>query len=183
MVGSTIPVTGGVFGILGRVKEILELVRDLGEFGLLILSATIWGQAIARIILLNYYIIMAPIALACSALPGQMGNQVVKAWFKGFLQLLFMQPVQLFILVSMPSLMPDFGKMQFPTSSATGSLIQGPLQTLLSQLPALIVVLAATGAPKVMMGIGPMHTVAKAGALAGKAVGAAMLAVNSMIKK
>ncbi len=104
----------------------------------------------------------------------------MRAWFKGFLQLLFMQTVQLFILTTVPILMPDFGKMQFPTG---GNLINGPLQTFFVQLPPVITTLAAVGAPKVMMGMGPMKTVAQAGALAGKAVAAAMFAANSMIKQ
>src|SRR5262249_27208610 len=104
----------------------------------------------------------------------------IKGWFKGFLQLLFMQTVQIFILTTMPALMPDFGKMQFPHG---GSVINPPLQTFLVQLPLIITAIAATSAPKVLMGMSPMNTVAKAGALAGKAVTVAGIAASSMTKK
>ncbi len=122
---------------------------------------------------------MAPVAFACAGLPGQLGNQTVKAWFKGFLQLLFMQTLQIFILTTMPTLLPDFGKMAFPQGGLPGPV----LQKFLVQLPPLIVTMTAASAPKVMMGLGPMNTVAKAGAIAGKAVAAAGAATASMIKK
>src|SRR5258708_39933679 len=125
----------GLLGLAGRVTEIGELIKDLGELSLLILSVTIWGQAIARIVLINYYIIMAPVAFACWGLPGNLGIQTVKAWFKGLLQLLFMQSLQIFILTTMPSLLPDFGKMQFPQGGLPGQV----LQKFLVQLPPLIV--------------------------------------------
>ncbi len=179
MIGSGIYVIGGILGLTGRIREIGELIKDPGEFGLLVLSVTIWGQAIARIVLINYYVIMAPVAFACMGLPGQLGNQTVKAWFKGFFQLLFMQTVQIFILTTMPSLLPDFGKMQFPQGGLPGPV----LQSFLVQLPPLIVTFSAVGAPKVLMGMGPMKTVAQAGAIAGKAVTAAGVATAGMIKK
>ncbi len=180
IIGSSIPGIGGVLGIAGRINEIGQLINDIGEFVLLVLSVTLWGQAIARVFLLDYYIILAPVAFACWGLPGRVGVQTTRAWFKGFLQLLFMQTVQIFILTTVPAFLPDFGLMQFPHG---GDLINPPLQRLFAQLPPIIVAMAATGAPKVMMGMGPMNTVAKAGALAGKAVGAGMLAINHMIKK
>src|SRR5207249_155783 len=91
MIGSGLPLVGGVLGITGRITEVGELIKCVGEFGLLILSVTLWGQAIARLILINYYIVMAPLAFACWGLPGNLGNQTIKAWFKGLMQLLFMQ--------------------------------------------------------------------------------------------
>ncbi len=152
----------------------------MGEFAMLVLSATLWGQTTARILLLNYYIIMAPIAFACWGLPGQQGRQIMRNWFKGFLQLLFMQTVQIFILTTMPVFLPDFGLMKFPHG---GDLVDPPLQSFLVQLPPLITTFAAVGAPKIMMGMGPMQTVAQAGAMAGKVVSAAGMAISNMVKK
>ncbi len=180
MLGSMLGVLEALLGLVGRVKEIMDLINDMGEFALLVLSVTIWGQVIARIILLNYYIILAPVAFACWGLPGGLGIQTINAWFKGFLQLLFMQTVQLFILTSLPALLPDFGLMTFPHG---GDLVNPPLQSFLAQLPPIITAFAAVGAPKVLMGMGPMKTVAQAGAMAGKAVGAAGMAISHMVKK
>jgi len=179
IIGSGIPIIGGIFGLTGRITEIIQLINEIGEFLLLIMSVTLWGQAIARIILINYYIIMAPVAFACWGLPGPLGNQVIRAWFKGFLQLLFMQTVQIFILATMPTLLPDFGQMTFPSGGIPGDV----LQPLLAQLPRMIAGFAAIGAPKVLMGMGPMRTVAQAGAMAGKVVAGAMITVSGMIKR
>jgi hypothetical protein len=70
--------------------------------------------------------------------------------------------------------------MHFPVG---GSLSNPPIQNLLVQLPPLITVFAAIGAPKFMMGMGPMKTVAQAGSMAGKAVAAAGAAIGGMIRR
>src|SRR2546429_2583979 len=176
MIGSGIRPLGGILGITGRITEIGELIKCAGEFGLLILSVTLWGQAIARVILINYYIVMAPLAFACWGLPGNLGNQTIKAWFKGLMQLLFMQTVQILILTTLPTFLPDFGKMKFPQGG------YDVLQSLLVQVPPIIAAAGAVGAPKVLMGMGPMVTVAQAGGLAGKAVAAAGVGIAGLIK-
>ena len=70
--------------------------------------------------------------------------------------------------------------MKFPTG---GGIVSPPLQTFLIQLPPILTVFAAVEAPKVMMGMGPMKTVAQAGAIVGKAIAAAALATSQMIKE
>jgi len=173
-----IPIIGGVLGLAGKITEIVVLLEHLGEFILFLLSVTIWGQTVIRIILINYYIILAPIAFACWGLPGQTGSQVLKMWFKGITQLLFVQALQLFILTTLPSLMPDFGYMAFPTQNDSHFDV---MNVILVQLPVLITTMAAVRAPKILMGVSAIQTVAEAGSMAGKAVGGVAATVYGIV--
>jgi hypothetical protein len=167
-ISAMIPIVGGLLSFAGKVKEIVLLLKDLSEFVLFLLSVTIWAQAVIRIILINYYIILAPLAFACWGLPGPMGNKVLMMWLKGILQLLFMQALQLFILSTLPSLLPDFGQMTFPIQNNPRFDV---MDTILVQLPVVITTMAAVRAPKILMGMSAIQTVAQAGSMAGKAVG------------
>ena len=173
-----IPIVGGVIGLAGKITEIVILLEHLGEFVLFLLSITIWAQIVVRIILINYYIILAPVAFACWGLPGQMGNQVLKMWFKGITQLLFVQTLQLFILATLPSLMPDFGHMTFPVQNNSNFDV---MDVILVQLPVLLTTMAAVRAPKILMGMNAIQTVAQAGSMAGKAVGGVAATVYGIV--
>jgi hypothetical protein len=177
-ISAMLPIVGGVLGLAGKVLEIIRLLEDLGEFALFLLSVTIWAQIVLRIILINYYIILAPVAFACWGLPGQIGNQVLKMWFKGMAQLLFVQALQLFILTTLPSLLPDFGHMTFPVQNNSNFDV---MDTIFVQLPVLITTMAAVRAPKILMGVTAIQTVAQAGSMAGKVVGGIAATVYGMV--
>jgi hypothetical protein len=142
----------------------IDFAKHIGEFLMLIMSVMLCVQAFVRIILLNYYILVGPVVFACWGLPGGMGNNVVRQWAKGFASLLFVQTVQIFVLTTLPLIMPTFPTL--PTDTF------GLINVLLGQLPRVIVVVAAVQVPK-MMGTQATRAIAQAGTVAGGAVAAA----------
>src|SRR5271170_6715548 len=112
-------------------------------------------------ILVNYYVLMGPVALACWALPGGSGQKVVVQWFKGFCSLLFVQGIQLFILTTLPLIVPSFPNL--PSDKF------GLVNIFFAQLPRIVVLLAVVQAPK-MVGTGASKAMAQAGTVAGGAV-------------
>lgn len=104
--GSVIPFIGGLAHLAGLVTNISDLIRRSGEMVLTILSFLLWLQMFVRIVLVNYYILMAPLAFGCWALPGGVGQRVVRLWCKGFLTVLFVQIAQDFVLTTLPLLLP-----------------------------------------------------------------------------
>lgn len=105
-IGSIIPLFSGLAPLAGRVTTVPDLIQRCSELVLAILSFLLWVQVFVRIILLNYYILITPLAFGCWALPGGVGQRVVLLWFKGFFTVLFVQVFQLFILTTLPLLIP-----------------------------------------------------------------------------
>src|SRR6266436_9941367 len=104
---------------------------------------TLWIQVAIRIGILNCYILTAPLAFACWALPAGLGQQVVRQWMKGFLTVLSIQVIQLFFMTTLPLMLPNF-----PAIAGDN----GIMGVLLTQLPALLVLWLTVRVPK-MVGI------------------------------
>ena len=75
---------------------------------LTVLSMLIFIQVFLRILFLNYYIVTAPLACSCWALPAGVGREVFTLWFKGFFSVLFVQVAQLFIITILPLMIPAY---------------------------------------------------------------------------
>ena len=86
---------------------------------------------------------------------------MVSQWFKGFCSLLFVQGVQLFILTTLPLVVPSFPDL--PSDKF------GVVNIFFAQLPRIIVLMAVVQAPK-MVGTGATKAIAQAGKVAGGAV-------------
>jgi hypothetical protein len=144
-----------------------DLIRRSGEMLLAILSCVLWVQVFLRIILLNYYILMAPLALGCWGLPGGIGQNVVRLWCKGCFTVLFVQVVQLFVLSTLPLLIPSLPQIaNDPLNIMQGLLLQFPL--ILSLVVALLV-------PRILGA-----SAAKAFGTAGSMAGGVIVAVGSV---
>lgn len=82
------------------------LIVNLGYYILTLLSVLLAIQLVARLAFLNVYIIVSPLTIICSALPGVDGSAVTQGWLRGFAALLFTQVVQLLILWGGASFVP-----------------------------------------------------------------------------
>ena len=97
-----IPFVGGIIKFGASINNAVDAAHHIGEFAVLILSIALCTQVFIRILLLNYYVLTAPLAFGCWGLPGGVGQKVVSSWAKGFLPLLFTQTIQLFVLRRFP---------------------------------------------------------------------------------
>jgi len=161
ILGAALPFFGGLVKLAGAIKDGVELLHMLGDLILCVMSITLFVQVLFRIILLNYYILISPLVFACWALPGGVGQGVVKQWFKGFLLLLLVQTFQVFVVVTLPLILPSFP--QIPQDGT------GILKELFLELPPIIVMAAVNKIPSVM-GTKATSAIAQAGTVAAGAV-------------
>lgn len=150
---TVVPTIGDFSHLAGNVTTLLDLIRRTGEMIVTILSILLWVQVFVRIIVINYYILMAPLSFSCWVLPGGAGQKIVGLWFKGFFSILFVQVLQLFILTTLPLILP--GLPQISSDSA------GILQGFLVEFPPILTLCVTLMAPTLI------------GATAGKVLGTA----------
>jgi hypothetical protein len=153
-----LPVIGNLAPLATQVTNGAELASRLTEFARLALSVVLWVQAVIRIGLLNCYILTCPLAFACWALPGGLGQQVVRQWVRGFLSVLLIQVVQLFLITVLPLILPSF-------PAIAGDNL-GIMQVLLTQLPPLLVLWLTVRVPK-LVGISATRAIGMTGVMAG----------------
>lgn len=159
-----IPFVGGLAKFTANIFNAIDVAHHLGEFAVLILSITLCTQVFVRIILLNYYVLTAPLAFACWGLPAGVGQMVVRSWAKGIFSLLLVQTVQLFVLATFPLILPPFPSL--PTDQF------GLINTIIAALPRMLVLSATIQVPK-FMGTQATKAIAQAGTVAGGAITAA----------
>jgi hypothetical protein len=140
-----------------------DLIERVGQMILTMLSMLLWLQVFVRILFLNYYILLAPVAFGCWALPGGVGQNVVRLWCKGFLTVLFVQVVQLFILTTLPLLLPALPRI--PSNNA--DFMQG----FLVEFPPILTLGVTLMAPR-LVGVSMDKALSNAGLMAGGAVAA-----------
>jgi hypothetical protein len=165
--GSIIPLMGGLAHLAGQVTSMSDMIHRAGELISAFLSLLLWVQVFVRIVLLNYYLLMAPLAFGCWALPGGVGQRVVTLWCKGFFTVLFIQVVQLFILTTLPLLLPSLPQI--------GGDNLGIIQNVLSQFP-LVMTLSVTLLVPGVLGA----SAGKAFGTAGSIAGGVVIAVGSV---
>jgi hypothetical protein len=160
-----IPFFGGFLGIAGKLITGELLLHSIGELTLLILSISLWAQILMRIVLINYYIVIAPIAFGCWGLPGGVGQAVVGKWAKGFISVLSLQVVQIFILTTFPLILP---------TDLSGIPLDhlGLFKGLILEFPRIFVLIATLKGPKILQGEHPLTSIAQAGTVAGGTVAA-----------
>ncbi len=168
---SVIPMLSGFTHLAGTVMSIPDLIHRIGEMVLTLLSIVLWIQVFLRIVLLNYYILTGPLAFGCWALPGGVGQNVVRLWCKGFFSVLFVQVLQLFILTTLPLLLPTLP--QIPSDSV--GLIQG----FLLEFPPILTLCVALMAPR-LLGTSAARAFGTAGSMAGGVVTAVGTAVSHL---
>lgn len=168
---SNIPLISSFVHLAGTVTTMADLIRRIAGMTMTILSMLLWVQVFVRILLLNYYILIAPLACGCWALPGGVGPNVVRLWGRGFLSMLFIQAIQLFILTTMPLLLPPL-----PQSFASigGERI---LETILLQFPPIMTLFVVLMTPTLAGA-----SITKALGMAGSVTKEVVLAVGIGVK-
>jgi hypothetical protein len=175
LAGAITPFFGGMIKLFGTIHDALDILHNTGNFAMLLLSISLCVQVYLRVLFINYYIVTAPVVFACWALPGGTGRKVMGQWLKGFVAVLLVQTVQLFVLTTMPLLLPPF-----PPIEAQGTGAWGLLNTLLNQLPGIFVLIATTQVPK-WMGTGVTKAIAQAGTVAAGSVAAVAAAAYNTV--
>ncbi len=155
---SVMPLFGHFRHLAGTVKTPHDLIQRFGQMIQTLLSILLWVQVFLRIIFLNYYILTAPLAFGCWALPGGVGQRVVRLWCKGFLTVLFIQAVQLFFLTTLPLLLPTLPVLPFDS--------MGIWQALLLEFPPILTLSLTLMVPE-FLGASMDRALGTAGAVAG----------------
>lgn len=172
VLASIIPLFGNLVHLAGTIATFFMFIESIGEFALMVMSIMLWAQVLVRIVLLNYYILIAPIAFGCWALPGGYGQNVVGQWSKGFFSVLAIQVIQVFIITTMPLIIPVLPSI--PADSF------GLMEGILTQLPPVIVLWMTLRAPSIL-GTTTAKAVTQAGSVAGGVVTAVGATAYSVV--
>jgi hypothetical protein len=172
VLASIIPIFGNLIHLVATIANFFDLIKHLGQFILLVLSIMLWAQVLVRIVLLNYYILLCPIAFGCWALPGGFGQGVVTQWTKGFFSTLLIQIVQVFVITTLPLVIPVLPAI--PSDSL------GLMKGLLTQLPPILVLWMTVRAPSIL-GTSTARAVVNAGSVAGGVVTAVGATAYNMV--
>lgn len=87
-------------------RSTLILLENLPNYVLTLLSVLLAIQLVIRLALLNLHIVLSPLTIVCNALPGEFGPGAARHWAKGFVSLLFVQLLQLVVLILGSRLLP-----------------------------------------------------------------------------
>jgi len=169
---SLIPVLGDYVPLAQTVTSLADLIHRIGDMILMVLSAVLWIQVFVRIFLLNYYIVTGPLAFGCWALPGGVGQRVVRLWCKGFFCVLFVQVLQMFLLTTIPLLLPTLPEI----SADSVGLVQG----ILLEFPPILTLWVALMAPR-LLGTSAAKAFGTAGSMAEGVIVAVGSATSNML--
>jgi hypothetical protein len=93
-------ITVGVFIAVAAEGAIYSvLIIEIPRLILVIFAMGLCVQILMRIVLVNFYIIMSPLAIVASLLPGRSGVGFTRDWILGFLSLLASQFAQVVVLL------------------------------------------------------------------------------------
>jgi hypothetical protein len=118
-------------------QSTLSLVGHLSDYVLTMLSILLVVQALIRLALINFYIILSPLAIAGGTLPGELGSSAARAWIKGLMALLFVQLLQVIVIT--------IGGQLFPASLTSGS---DWMSAVLTRLWPIIIMMIALNIPR-----------------------------------
>ncbi|GHO94219.1 hypothetical protein KSF_042670 [Reticulibacter mediterranei] len=172
VLSSIIPIFGNLVHLVATITTFFDFIKHLGQFILLVLSIMLWAQVLVRIVILNYYILLCPVAFGCWALPGGFGQSVVNQWTKGFFSALLVQIVQVFIITTLP--------LVIPTLPAIPSDGLGLMKGILTELPPILVLWMTVRAPSIL-GTSTARAITNAGSIAGGVVTAVGATAYNMV--
>jgi hypothetical protein len=137
-----------------------------------VLGAIVYAQMLVRLLLLNFYIVISPLGIACWGLPGRSGQRLTHMWLSGFISLVlvqFLQSVALIITQVMIGAYLGFFHKQL------GNEINADL---LEQVLGIATLWFTLLIPN-LLGTAPMQLLVEAGQEMGQVAGAAMAASMS----
>ena len=111
---SSVPAFPSTFTVTPTSLDFTDFMQNLTSLtdilGLIIkiLGLMLLAQIIIRIFLINLYIILAPVGIACWALPGRVGQPLTRAWASGFISLALVQFVQITALIIIQAIIAGF---------------------------------------------------------------------------
>lgn len=155
------PIIGSLTHLAGTVTTLPDLMHRIGEMVQTVLSILLWAQVFVRIILINYYILTAPLSFSCWVLPGGAGQRIVGIWFRGFFSVLFVQVLQLFILTTLPLILPALPQI----SSDSVGILQG----FLVEFPPILTLFVTLIAPT-LIGVSAGKVLGTASSMAGQTI-------------
>jgi hypothetical protein len=92
-------VTVGVFiAVAAEAGIYTTLLVMIPKLVLVVFAMVLCVQILMRIVLVNFYIIMSPLAFVASVLPGRDGVNFTREWITGFLSLVATQFAQVIVL-------------------------------------------------------------------------------------
>lgn len=84
--------------------DLFDNLQDLSnglKIILKVMALMLMAQMIIRLFFIIFYIVTAPLGLACWALPGKVGQSVTNLWLKGFISTVMVQFVMVVALIVM----------------------------------------------------------------------------------
>ncbi|HZR38513.1 MAG TPA: hypothetical protein VFB12_00240, partial [Ktedonobacteraceae bacterium] len=157
---------------LGDVISVL--FGNLPSLMIKVLGLMLLAQVIIRMFFINLYIILAPLGIACWALPGKAGQPLTRLWFSGFISTVMVQFLQV-VAALIAELM--LSAIYNALSSQVGNLDQGSLQNIL----AIAVLWFILRIPS-LLGTASMRTLGEAGQAMGQAAGASLAVGASQLQ-
>ncbi|WP_220199439.1 hypothetical protein [Ktedonospora formicarum] len=164
--------TGSTFQLVPDDLNFSDLFKNLQDLGnalktvTKVLALMFLAQMIIRLFFIDLYIVMAPIGIACWALPGKAGQPVARLWLQGFLSTVMVQFVMVVALIVIQVLLGNVlafvgGNPNHPI----GNLKDGTLSDLM-RIACLWFVFRIPS----LLGSAPMRTMVDAGQMMSQAV-------------
>lgn len=82
------------FGVAFAVTLLTQLPRIMLQIVALIMTTMLFAQMIVRLLLIDFYIVIAAPCIAASGLPGRSGQPVTNFWLKGIITTILAQALQ-----------------------------------------------------------------------------------------
>lgn len=89
--------------------DMLQNISSLSDMlGLIIkiMALMLLAQVIIRLFFIDLYIVLAPLGIACWALPGRVGQPLTRLWVRGFVSTMLVQFVQVTALIVVEVMLP-----------------------------------------------------------------------------
>ncbi len=89
--------------------DMLQNISSLSDMlGLIIkiMGLMLLAQVIIRLFFIDLYIVLAPLGIACWALPGRVGQPLTRLWVRGFVSTMLVQFVQVTALIVVEVMVP-----------------------------------------------------------------------------
>lgn len=110
--------------------NLFDNLQDLGDglkVILKVMALMLMAQMVIRLFFIIFYIVTAPLGLACWALPGKVGQEATRLWLKGFISTVMVQFVMVVALIVMQLMAAAVLHFVSPADGTTNTAI-GPGQ-------------------------------------------------------
>ena len=154
---------GAIFGALIGAFGLIAYIATLREVMLTTLSIMLAVQLIMRFVMINVFIILSPLGIACWAFPNRSLQEVARSWCMGFFKMVFVQFIQVSCLAVGMVVIPPLSVNWNLTASLNGT-------NLFAFLGPIAIIWLMVRVPR-MVGSSALGQVEAAGHVVGQAVG------------